>query len=105
MTDFTIKFDEIDPASIKWNGDRGEVELVVRAVEATTGYASGNAGGSGSCSGNAGQNNGSGVSNGQGSNSSNTTYRAWVSLYASTDNRFDTADILLSRTQGHLENC
>jgi len=104
MTDFTIKFDEIDPASIKWNGDRGEVELVVRAVEATTGYASGNAGGSGSCSGNAGQNNGSGVSNGQGSNSSNTTYQAWVSLYASTDNRFDTADILLSRTQVSLQS-
>ncbi len=104
MTDFTIKFDEIDPASIKWNGDRGEVELVVRAVEATTGYASGNAGGSGSCSGNAGQNNGSGVSNGQGTNSSNTTYQAWVSLYASTDNRFDTADILLSRTQVSLQS-
>jgi hypothetical protein len=104
MTDFTIKFDEIDPASIKWNGNRGEVELVVRAVEATTGYASGNAGGSGSCSSNAGQNNGSGVSNGQGSNSSNTTYQAWVSLYASTDNRFDTADILLSRTQVSLQS-
>jgi hypothetical protein len=104
MTDFTIKFDEIDPASIKWNGDRGEVELVVRAVEATTGFASGNAGGSGSCSGNAGQNNGSGVSNGQGTNSSNTTYQAWVSLYASTDNRFDTADILLSRTQVSLQS-
>lgn len=104
MTDFTIKFDEIDPASIKWNGDRGEVELVVRAVEATTGFASGNAGGSGSCSGNAGQNNGSGVSNGQGTNSSNTTYQAWVSLYASTDNRFDTADILLSRNQISLQS-
>jgi hypothetical protein len=104
MTDFTIKFDEIDPASIKWNGDRGEVELVIRAVEATTGYASGNAGGSGSCSGNAGQNNGSGVSTGQGSNSSNTTYQAWISLYASTDNRFDTADILLSRTQVSLQS-
>ncbi|MCE2838049.1 MAG: vanadium-dependent haloperoxidase [Cyanobium sp. 49614_E6] len=73
-------------------------------MEATTGYASGNAGGSGSCSGNAGQNNGSGVSNGQGSNSSNTTYQAWVSLYASTDNRFDTADILLSRTQVSLQS-
>lgn len=104
MTDFTIKFDEIDPASLKWNGDRGEVELVVRAVEATTGFASGNAGGSGSCSGNAGQNNGSGVSNGQGTNSSNTTYQAWVSLYASTDNRFDTADILLSRNQVSLQS-
>jgi hypothetical protein len=104
MTDFTIKFDEIDPASIKWNGDRGEVELVIRAVEATTGYASGNAGGSGSCSGTAGQNNGPGVSTGQGSNSSNTTYQAWVSLYASTDNRFDTADILLSRTQVSLQS-
>ncbi|MFN7740451.1 MAG: vanadium-dependent haloperoxidase [Cyanobacteriota bacterium] len=73
-------------------------------MEATTGFASGNAGGSGSCSGNAGQNNGSGVSNGQGSNSSNTTYQAWVSLYASTDNRFDTADILLSRTQVSLQS-
>lgn len=104
MTDFTIKFDEIDPASIKWNGDRGEVELVVRAVETTTGFASSNAGGSGSCSGNAGQNNGSGVSNGQGTNSSNTTYQAWVSLYASTDNRFDTADILLSRNQISLQS-
>jgi len=104
MTDFTIKFDEIDPASIKWNGDRGEVELVVRAVEATTGYAGGNAGGSGSCSGTAGQNNGSGVSTGQGSNSSNTTYQTWVSLYASTDNRFDTADILLSRIQVSLKS-
>jgi len=104
MTDFTIKFDEIDPASIKWNGDRGEVELVVRAVEATTGFANGNASGSGSCSGTAGQNNGSGVSTGQGSNSSNTTYQTWVSLYASTDNRFDTADILLSRIQVSLKS-
>ncbi|MFN7895431.1 MAG: vanadium-dependent haloperoxidase [Cyanobacteriota bacterium] len=73
-------------------------------MDTTTGFASSNAGGSGSCSGNAGQNNGSGVSNGQGTNSSNTTYQAWVSLYASTDNRFDTADILLSRNQISLQS-
>ena len=87
MTDFSIKFDEIDPASIKWNGEKGEVELVARAREATTVFAGGNGGGSGSgC-------------NGQGPDSPNTTYLAWVSLYASTDNRFDASDILLGRSQ------
>jgi hypothetical protein len=87
MTDFSIKFDEIDPASIKWNGEKGEVELVARATEATTVFAGGNGGGSGSgC-------------NGQGPNSADTTYLAWVSLYASTDKRFDASDILLGRSQ------
>lgn len=106
MPDFTINFDKINPASIKWNGENGEVELIVRAVEATTVYAGGNAGGSGSGSGSgdAGQNNGPDSSNGQGPNSPNTTYRAWVSLYASTDNRFDASDILLSRNLVSLKS-
>jgi hypothetical protein len=87
MTDFSITFDEIDPASIKWNGQKGEVELVARATEAITGSAGGNCGGSGS------------GSNGQAPNSPNTTYLAWVSLYASNDNRFDASDVLLGRSQ------
>jgi hypothetical protein len=93
MTDFTIKFDEIDPASIKWNGQKGEVELVARAADPPpAGSAGGHGGGSGS------------GSNGQGPNSADTTYLAWVSLYASTDKRFDAGDILLSRSQVRLNS-
>jgi len=93
MTDFTIKFDEIDPASIKWNGQKGEVELVARAADPPpAGSSGGHGGGSGS------------GSNGQGPNSADTTYLAWVSLYASTDKRFDAGDILLSRSQVRLNS-
>ena len=92
MTDFTIKFDEIKPASIKWNGGEGKVVLTTRAADDPTGYAGGNVG----CSGSG--------SVGQGPNSSNNTSLAWVSLYASTDNRFDAGDILLSRIQVRLKS-
>jgi hypothetical protein len=102
MTDFSITFDEIDPASIKWNGEKGEVELVARATETTSGSAGGNGGSSGS--GSDDDDDGPGSSNDQGPNSSNPTYRAWVSLYASTDNRFDASDILLGRSQLRIKS-
>ena len=76
MPDFSITFDEIDPASIKWNGEEGEVELVARATEAITGSTGGNGGGSGSGSDDDDDNDGPGGSNDRGTNSSRTTYRA-----------------------------
>jgi hypothetical protein len=103
MPDFSITFDEIDPASIKWNGDKGEVELVARTTEAITGSAGGSGGGSGSGSDDDDDDCPTG-SNNQGPNSSNPTYRAWVSLYASTDNRFDASDILLGRSQLRIKS-
>jgi hypothetical protein len=102
MPDFSITFDEIDPASIKWNGDKGEVELVARATGATLVSTGGNGGSSGS--GSDDDDDGPGSSNDQGPNSSNPTYRAWVSLYASTDNRFDASDILLGRSQLRIKS-
>jgi len=104
MTDFSITFDEIDPASIKWNGEKGEVELVARATETTSGSAGGNGGSSGSGSDDDDDDDGPGSSNDRGANSTNTTYRTWVSLYASTDNRFDASDILLGRSQLRIKS-
>jgi hypothetical protein len=103
MPDFSITFDEIDPASIKWNGDKGEVELVARATGATLVSTGGNGDSSGS-EDDDDDDDGPGGSSDQGPNSSNTTYRAWVSLYASTDNRFDASDILLGRRQLRIKN-
>jgi hypothetical protein len=62
----------------------------------------GNGGSSGS--GSDDDDDGPGSSNDQGPNSSNPTYRAWVSLYASTDNRFDASDILLGRSQLRIKS-
>ena len=107
MTDFSIIFDEISPASIQWNGEAGKVELLARATQAATGSSGGNAGGSGSGSDDdhddehEDDDDGPGGSNSF--NSANSTYLAWVSLYASTDNRFGAGDILLSRRQVRLK--
>ena len=107
MTDFSIVFDEISPASIQWNGEAGKVELLARATQAATGPSGGNAGGSGSGSDDdhddehEDDDDGPGGSNSF--NSANSTYLAWVSLYASTDNRFGAGDILLSRRQVRLK--
>jgi hypothetical protein len=103
MTDFSIIFDEISPASIQWNGEAGNVELRVRASQATTGTSGGNAGGSGSDSDDGDDDGPGGSNSSNSSNSANSTYLAWVSLYASTDNRFGAADILLSRSQVRLK--